>query len=316
MHGTHPRPRTARQHGSVLLIVLAVITLLAFAVATTVLTSSQYDQALANRSGLLKARRMAERGIAMASHVNVSAMDPLLEFQNEDGSEGYRAMMTTEESRLNINMLLNDQNAPLLTQIFQNFRMQPSAAQGLVAALMDWIDEDALKRRPDSAEALDYKQAGFPNRPFNRRFRSMQEIDMVAGIEKLNAAYPAWRQLFTVYGSGQLDVNETNAETLAAVTGANPVMAQRLIQRRDGRDGIRHTKDDQPLTAPQEALQLLGLPQNHPATALLAIQGPTQRIESIGWYGEQAIGVAILAQKNPTQMQILFREEFTPKKQP
>jgi hypothetical protein len=270
---------------------------------------------LANRSGLLKARRMAERGIAMAAHPVVTAMDPLLEFQSEDGSEGYRAIMTTEESRLNINMLLNDQNAPRLEQIFQNFRMQPGAAQGLVAALMDWTDEDALKRRPDSAEALDYKQNGFPNRPFNRRFRSMQEIDMVAGIEKLNAAYPGWRQLFTVYGSGQLDVNEANAEVIAVVTGANPVMAQRLIQRRDGRDGIRHTKDDQPITAPQEAMQLLGLPQNHPAASLLIIQGQTLRIESIGWYGEQAIGVAILAQgKGSQQMHILFREEFMPKR--
>ena len=108
------RPSTFSQHGSVLLIVLAVITLLALAVATTVLTSSQYDQALANRTGLLKARRMAERGIATAAHPVVSAMDPLLEYHSEDGSEGYRAIMTTEESRLNINMLLNDQNAPRL----------------------------------------------------------------------------------------------------------------------------------------------------------------------------------------------------------
>jgi hypothetical protein len=81
-------------------------------------------------------RRMAERGIAMAAHPVVTAMDPLLEFQSEDGSEGYRAIMTTEESRLNINMLLNDQNAPRLEQIFQNFRMQPGAAQGLVGALV------------------------------------------------------------------------------------------------------------------------------------------------------------------------------------
>ena len=93
------RPSTSRQHGSVLLIVLAVITLLAFAVATTVLTSSQYDQALANRSGLLKARRMAERGIAMAAHPAVSAMDPLLEFQSEDDSEDDNASGSTHPAR-------------------------------------------------------------------------------------------------------------------------------------------------------------------------------------------------------------------------
>jgi len=151
------RPSTSSQHGSVLLIVLAVITLLAFAVATTVLTSSQYDQALANRTGLLKARRMAERGIAIAAHPVVTAMDPLLEFQSEDGTEGYRAIMTTEESRLNINMILNDQNASRREQIFQNFRLQPGAALGLVAALMDGTDQAALKLRPDSAQPLDYK---------------------------------------------------------------------------------------------------------------------------------------------------------------
>ena len=61
-------------------------------------------------------------------------------------------------------------------------------------------------------------------------------------------------------------------------------------------------------------MQLLGLPQNHAAGSLLIIQGQTLRIESIGWHGDQAIGVAILTQKNPSQMQILHREEFTPRR--
>ncbi|MFM7605861.1 MAG: general secretion pathway protein GspK [Prosthecobacter sp.] len=306
--------RNVRQHGSVLLIVLAVITLLAFAVATTVLTSSHYDQALANRTGLLRARGMAERGLAVAAHPIVSATDPLLEFRSKDGAEGYRAIMTTEESRLNINMLLNEANASRLEQIFQNFRLPLGAAQGLVAALMDWTDEDAVKRRPDSAEAFDYKQMGFPNRPYNRRFRSIQEIDMVAGIEKLNGAYPGWRRIFSVYGSGQIDVNEASAEVITLITGANTAMVQRLVQRRNGRDGIHHTADDQPITAPQEVMQMLGLPQNHPVASLLVIQGQTLRIESIGWYGDHAIGLAVLTQKKAAQMQILFREEFTPRR--
>lgn len=314
MHAAKHPLRNVRQHGSVLLIVLAVITLLAFAVATTVLTTSQHNQALANRAGLLRARGMAERGLAVAAHPIVSAVDPLLEFHSKDGAEGYRAIMTTEESRLNINMLLNDPNIPRLEQIFQNFRLPPGTAQGLVAALMDWTDQDAVKRRHDSAEALDYKQMGFPTRPFNRRFRSIQEIDMVVGIEKLNAAYPGWRRIFSVYGSGQLDVNEASAEVITFVTGANPAMVQRLVQRRDGRDGIRHTGDDQPITTPQEAMQMLGLPQNHPAASLLIIQGQTLRIESIGWHGDHAIGLAVLTQKKAAPMQILFREEFTPRR--
>ena len=118
MHAAKHPLRNVRQHGSVLLIVLAVITLLAFAVATTVLTTSQHNQALANRAGLLRARGMAERGLAVAAHPIVSAVDPLLEFHSKDGAEGYRAIMTTEESRLNINMLLNDPNIPRLEQIF------------------------------------------------------------------------------------------------------------------------------------------------------------------------------------------------------
>ncbi|MBL9129718.1 MAG: general secretion pathway protein GspK, partial [Verrucomicrobiaceae bacterium] len=172
-----------------LLIVLAVIALLAFSVATTVLVSSQYNDALGSRASVLKARRLADMGIAVAAHPAVSPMDPLLEYHASD-TEGYRAFMTSEEAKVNINMLLTDARAPQLEQIFNAMRLRPGTAQGLVAALMDWVDPDAMKRRPDSAEALDYKQAGYPNRPFNRPFRSLDEMSMVAGIERLSEVYP------------------------------------------------------------------------------------------------------------------------------
>lgn len=298
--------------GSVLLIVLAVIALLSFAVATTVLVTSQYSDALGTRASVLRARRLAEMGIAVAAHPAVSALDPLLS-REVSPTEGYRAFMTTEEAKLNINLLLNDQRSIVLEQLFMTMRMRPGTAQGLVAALMDWVDPDALKRRPDSAEAQDYKQAGYPNRPFNRAFRSLDEMNMVAGIERLTEVCPNWRALFTVYGSGQLDINEASADTIAMLTGAQPAMVARLIARREGRDGIHHTKDDQPLTSPQEAVQLLGLTPNSPVLSLLTIQGPTLRIESIGWSGEEAIGVAIVTRKDATQMRIQHREEFVPK---
>jgi len=294
-----------------LLIVLAVIALLAFSVATTVLVSSQYNESLASRQAVLKARRFAEMGLAVAAHPSVTAQDPLLIFDLNE-TEGYRVVMTSEEARLNINKMLTDDRSPQLEQVFRSMRMQPSAAQGLVAALMDWVDADALKRRPDSAEALDYKQAGFPNRPFNRPFRSLEEMSMVFGIENLEKAFPNWRSLFTVYGSGQLDVNEATADTMAMLTGANPVMAGRVVSQRAGRDGIRHTKDDQLVQSVPEALQLLGLPQNHPAASLLTVQGGTLRIESVGRYGDQLLGVAMIMQKG-AQVRVLKREEFMPR---
>ena len=297
--------------GSVLLIVLAVIALLGFSVATTVLVSSHYNEGLSTRSGTLQARRMAEMGIAVAAHPAVTAKDPLLQRIVND-TDGYRAFLTSEEAKLNINKFLTDERSVQLEQVFTAIGLRPASAQSLVASLMDWVDPDALKRRPDSAEALDYKQAGFPNRPFNRSFRSLDEMSMVKGIEALNEVYPNWRSLFTIFGSGMLDVNEASAETIAMLTGARANMVARLIQQRVGRDGIHHTEDDQPITSPGEAMQMLGLPQNSPATALLTIQGPTLRIESIGWSGEHVIGVAILTQKSATQMQVLHREEFVP----
>ena len=305
------RLRELPKRGSVLLIVLAVIALLGFSVATTVLVSSHYNDGLASRSGVLQARRFAEMGIAVAAHPAVTAKDPLLQRVISD-TEGYRAIMTSEEAKLNVNRLLTDARSAQLEQVFVAMGMRISDAQGVVAALMDWVDPDALKRRPDSAEALDYKQAGFPNRPFNRTFRSLDEMNMVAGIEKLNAVYPNWRNLFTVLGSGQLDVNEAAPETIAALTGARPNMVARLIERREGRDGIHHTEDDQPITSPGEAMQILGLPQTSPAASLLTIQGPTVRIESVGWSGDHIIGVAIITTKGGAQMTVLHREEFVP----
>ena len=145
------------------------------------------------------------------------------------------------------------------------------------------------------AERLDYDHLGFQDRPFNRRLSSLNELDLVARSEEIEAAKPGWRALFTLRGSGLLDVNTAPAEVISAFTGAMPENAQQLVHKRNGPDGLPFTLDDTPLQTLEEAMALLGLAgsQAEGLKPMLTLHGTTLRIESIGTAGDARCGIAV-----------------------
>jgi type II secretory pathway component PulK len=181
--------------------------------------------------------------------------------------------------------------------------------------LMDWTDADDLKRRPDSAEKLDYERLGLPRLPLNRPFQTMDEVDLLPCMAEILEARPDWQAFFTLRGSGQLDVNMASAEMLAIATGASLTNAELLVQKRLGPDGLPQTKDDVLLISMEEALALLGLagPQAAEIAPLLTLQGQTPRIESIGAAGDARCGLAVTVQKNEGTPRILEWSEFAVK---
>ncbi|OYW26610.1 MAG: hypothetical protein B7Z47_07440 [Chthoniobacter sp. 12-60-6] len=88
--------------------------------------------------------------------------------------------------------------------MLKSWGISTADAQGIAATLMDWTDADDLKRRPDSAEKLDYDHLGYSDRPFNRKFSSLNEVDLVARADEIQAARPDWRSFFTLRGTGPL----------------------------------------------------------------------------------------------------------------
>ncbi len=108
---------------------------------------------------------------------------------------------------------------------------EPTAAR-LVDAIGDWKDADDL-RRPNGAEADDYKAAGSPYLPANAPFETVPELQRVLGMTP--ALYAKLAENLTVQ-SQQAGINPTYASraTLLALPAATPeVVDAYLAQRRD-----------------------------------------------------------------------------------
>ena len=303
--------RTSATSGSVLLAVLCLVAVLSFLIVSAVSVSKQHGDMQLARQGVMRARQLAEMGVAVAAHPMIQPGDPLLR-RKVSGIEHFEVILSTEESRLNLNALLTEERLPVLERIFTSWGLSPADAQSLVATLMDWTDADDLKRRPDSAEKLDYTMLGLSDRPLNRQLASLDEVDLMLRAGEIQAAQPDWRSFFTLRGNGQLDVNMASAEVLAAATGASLENAQQLVQQRSGLDELPQTKDDAPLESLEEALALLGLAGQQAAevTPLLTLHGTTLRIESIGTAGDARCGIAVLVRKNEGTPRITEWREF------
>lgn len=294
-----------------LLALLCLVAVLSFLIITTAAVSKQHGDAQQARQGMVRARQLAEMGVAVAVHPQLKAGDLLLR-RNVSAIERFTAIATTEESRLNLNAFLTEERLPVLERVFASWGVSQADAQGIANTLMDWADADDLKRRPDSAEKLDYERQGLSGLPLNRPFSSLDEVDLVPRMTEIAKAKPNWRTFFTLRGDGHLDVNMASAEILAVAADASLENAKQLVQKRNGPDGTAHTSDDEPLKTLEEALAILGIAgkQAEALMPLLTLQGPTRRVESIGTAGDSQCGIAVVLrfQENGTPNVVEWRE--------
>jgi general secretion pathway protein K len=290
----HNHRQMCSSAGSVLLAVLCLVAVLSFIVISTLGVSVQHADMQQARQGMMRARQLAEMGVAVAANPMIKPGDPALRGKIS-AIESFKASMTTEEARLNLNFLLTPQRLPILEHMFTSWGLSPADAQGIAACFMDWVDVDDLKIRPDSAERAEYESLGHPDLPSNHLLDSLDELDLVARSDEVRAVRPDWRSFFTLRGNGQLDVNEASAAVLAALTGASLTNAELLVSHRNGLDGVAHTLDDIPLASLEEALVMLGGAgiQTAEILPLLTLHGTTLRIESIGSAGDTSSGIAV-----------------------
>jgi len=300
----HVRWSSVRR-GSALLVVLWVIALLSMLIITSMMVAMQDVETVTSRRMVFEARLLAEAGLAVGVHPSIKAGDPLLR-KKVSTVESYEVNITTEESRLNINALLTEEKRPVLERVFQAWGLAPVDAESVVDCLMDWVDADDMKRLK-GAEKQDYARLGFKDRPYNRPFQSLDEVALVKGMDLVAEAQPRWREAFTLWGAGQLDINEAPAELIALVAGIPVTQARTLVAARNGPDGIPHTKDDQPIQSLEEAMGLLGVPpQGAPGqggqpqgwSGLFTLHGNVQRVDSVGRVGTYARRISVIVQKN------------------
>lgn len=237
------KTRHSGDRAAAMLLVLWAIAILSFAVLWVAdLVNLELASKSADSRGMA-ARQIALSGVALGLHPQVTREDTELLNREVRPGETMRVRIRGEGARFNINQLLAQQDRMALKNLFVLWGLDSDAADVLIDRLTDWVDDD-IGRQLNGAEQPEYEAAGIADAPANKPFRSVDEMSRVLGMEELAKVNPNWRDAFTIFGDGKIDVNEAGPEVLQVATGLTPEMTADIIRARLGPDGEEGTEDD------------------------------------------------------------------------
>jgi type II secretory pathway component PulK len=296
-----------RKAGSALILVFWCLLLLSLAVFAVVEIVELSVEHAAHEQTALQAQTAAASGIAIAQEPQLKRDDPVLAQEISPGY-GFKASISSEGARLNLNYLLLTNHREVLVSLFTRWGMTVDAAQHAAACLYDWVTPGDLPTL-NGAKAEAYERAGLPQRPSHQAFTSWDEVALVMGLDAVEAAKPDWRDSFTLWSDGPLDVTQAPAELIAALLGVEPGRVEPLVQMRDGRDGIPGTADDVPLDA-GELQGILGLSdaQMKALQNQFAFGGSVRRIESIGYAGAVHVKISVVTRLSANPQLLVWSE--------
>jgi type II secretory pathway component PulK len=310
IHPTSLFKRRGLRQGAALLAVIWLIAILALACMAALRVIS-FDMELASsKIHGSRARQIAEMGIAVGSNPVVKRTDPILRQLDEESGEGFEVRIISEGGRFNLNAILLQEDKALLRSIFIEWGLELDEAQAVADALGDWVDPDdevAL----NGAEVAEYENLGRINQPFNRPFYDINEARLVLGMDLVESVRPDWRDWFTVWSSGPLDLNEASAEMIAAAAEIPVEQAAIIPEMVRGADGERDTLDDVPFQNAAAALDLLGIDVNgRPDLARrFTVNEATTRIESIGYAAGAKRKINVIVRNRTGRPALLERTE-------
>jgi type II secretory pathway component PulK len=301
---------TRNSRGAALMAVLWLIAILSMACMASLRVISFDMEVTSAKVHGSRARQVAEMGIAIGSNPVVKRSDPILRQLDEESGEGFEVKVISEGGRFNINSLILQEDKALLRSMFIEWGIELEVAQEIADALSDWIDADddvAL----NGAEKDYYEKEGRINQPFNRPFYDINEVSLVRGMELVEAVRPDWRNWFTIWSSGGLDLNEAPAELIAAAAEITPEQAEIIPETVRGTDGLRDTIDDVPFQNAAAALDLLGVDANgRPDIARrFTVNDATTRIESIGYAEGAKRKITVIVRNRTGRPALLERTE-------
>lgn len=154
--------------------------------------------------------------------------------EDEEGSPVYLYGASDEEGKLNINTI----DAALLAKL-------PGFTDEIVAAVLDWRDEDDLERL-DGAEDGYYEGLDNPYECKDALFSAPEELLLVKDVTE--EIYDGIKDIITVYGDSKTtNINTAPEEVLAVLVGGEGFEERpaRIIKERNGQDNEPGTKDDE-----------------------------------------------------------------------
>jgi len=310
-----------RASGSALVAVFWLMSILSLAVFAAVRVVSFDVDAVASQTFGVRAKQVAEMGIAVGSHPKIEEnREDVLNRSFPEFDESYSVTISSEGGRFNLNAVLlgwatfdQQPDKRMLRDLFTDKGLELDEADALIDALTDWVDgddEEAL----NGAEGNYYLGQGFRDLPFNRPFYSLEEARMVRGMDRLEEVFPAWRNWFTVWSEGKLDIHEASAEMLSVAMEVSLEIVSIIPETIRGPDGIKDTEDDEELGI-DEALGMVSVPSEIEdiVKARLTEKDNRRRVTSIGRASSAKRKITVVMESGNGQSAILDRvEEVVP----
>jgi general secretion pathway protein K len=227
------RGRTqTRQKGFALVLVLWILSLLTIMAGSFALTMRREASVIDGIKSNAQAMAVAESGIALAEMMMLVPdetrrwpADGSI-YQIDYANARVRVRLLSETGKID----LNKADEALLQALISQAPVDEGLRTGLVNAILDWRDEDDLVRM-DGAEKAEYQNAGLSYRPRNKAFQSIEELQLVLGMNE--RIYNWLQDLITVY-SGQSTVNLQLAslEVLQVMPDMDEAVKEEYLQAR------------------------------------------------------------------------------------
>ncbi len=222
MRGRRDQPK--RRQGGVALILVVWIVALITGIAISFARTQKVEGELARNQRLIaQTRALAEAGIHRAYYeLETPSLDPNRWQANASplvwDVDGAKVVLRALDEAARVD--LNTGNINLLKGLLRNAGADEEESTRITEAVLDWRDADDLKR-PNGAEAEDYKAANRKALPTNVDFVTVAELQNVLGVtpELFKAIEP-----FLTVNSRQVGVNIALAprEVLLAIPNITP----------------------------------------------------------------------------------------------
>jgi general secretion pathway protein K len=227
----------SKQQGMALVLVLWILSLLTIMAGSFALSMRRETAMISGLRNNAEAMATAESGLAIAEWM----------LQNPNTNKRWRVdgsiyQINTANAKLRIRLLsetgkINVNNAEQsLLQNVMNYAptgakaQLPSTTVDRAAAILDWSDSDDLARL-DGAEKQQYQDAGLNYQPRNRPFQSLEELQMVLGMDV--ATFKWLEPLITVYSNQtQIDLQLASKEVLQVMPNVDTGLINSYVAAR------------------------------------------------------------------------------------
>ena len=221
-----------RQKGMALVLVLWVLSLLTIMAGSFALSMRRESAIVAGIKNNAQAMAIAESGISIAETMLL----------NPAPNKGWRAdgsiyEITAADAKVRVRLLsekgkidIKKAGEKLLQALMTHAPVDEEQQTKLVGAILDWRDQDDLVHL-EGAEKTEYEDAGLSYQPRNKPFQSIEELQLVLGMDK--SVFKWIEPLVTVYsGQQQVAVQQAAKEVLQIIPGLDRGLVDSYIAAR------------------------------------------------------------------------------------